>query len=262
MMAGNGGQRGAWRGRLWRLAGWAAFGGVWELAFQAGLLSPIIFAAPSLIAMAAWTDGWQFASAFRVTLMEVAAAITLAWGLGVGFGLVVGVLPGAARLAAVVLSSLIAVPIVVLYPLFVAWLGLGPQSKIVFGVMSGIFPIALNTMIGVQSLDRGYAAMATAMGASRGQVLLQVLAPLAFPAILAGLRLGTALVVIGVVLAEMLAATDGIGFLISYHRALFSSGQVYLGILLALAIAVMANALLSILERRLVRRSAGGGLPS
>jgi NitT/TauT family transport system permease protein/taurine transport system permease protein len=153
-----------------------------------------------------------------------------------------------------VLSALIAVPIVVLYPLFLAWLGLGPASKIVFGVISGIFPITLNTMIGVQGLDRGYARMATAMGASPRQVLLQVLAPLAFPAILSGLRLGTALVVIGVVLAEMLASTDGIGFLISYHRALFASGQVYLGILLALVIAAMANALLSALERVYVRR--------
>jgi len=240
--------------RVWQLAGWVAFAALWELVYQSDLLNPIIFASPSLIVMAASQDGWQFLLAFRVTLMEVIIAIAIAWGLGVGFGLVVGLMPIAARAAAVVLSSLIAVPLVVLYPLFLAWLGLGPASKIVFGVVSGIFPVALNTMIGVKNLDRGYATMATAMGANRAQVVVQVLAPLAFPSILAGLRLGTALVVIGVVLAEMLASTDGIGFLISYHRALFASGQVYLGILLALVIAALANALLSVLERLFVRR--------
>ena len=96
--------------------------------------------------------------------------------------------------------------------------------------------------------------MATAMGASRSQILFQVLAPLALPAIVSGLRLGTALIVIGVVLSEMLASTDGIGFWISYHRALFNSGQVYLGILMALVVAGLANVVLSLLERAFVRR--------
>ena len=100
-----------------------------------------------------------------MTIAKCAApiAIAIAWGLGVSFGVVVGVLPRASRVSAVVLSALIAVPLVVLYPLFIAWLGLGPSSKVVFGVISGIFPIALNTMIGVQGIDRGYARMAHAM---------------------------------------------------------------------------------------------------
>ena len=240
----------------WQLQVGAAvvFAAVWEGVYRLGIISPIIFGAPSLVWQAALTDGGTFMAAFQVTLVEIAVAIAIAWVLGVGFGVLVGLIPGVSRVAAVTLSALIAVPLVVLYPLFLAWLGLGPASKIVFGVMSGIFPIALNTMIGVQGIERGYATMATAMGAGRGQVLFQVLAPLAFPAIVSGLRLGTALIVIGVVLSEMLASTDGIGFWISYHRALFNSGQVYLGILLALVIAGLANAALSALERTFVRR--------
>ncbi len=142
-----------------------------------------------------------------------------------------------------------------LYPILIAWLGLGPASKVVFGVVSGIFPIALNTMVGVAGIKRGYARMAAAMGASPRQIMFLVMAPLALPAIVAGLRLGTALIVIGVVLSEMLGATDGIGFWISYHRALFNTGQVYLGILLALLIAGLANGALSLVERAYARRS-------
>jgi NitT/TauT family transport system permease protein/taurine transport system permease protein len=72
---------------------------------------------------------------------------------------------------------------------------------------------------------------------------------------MSGLRLGTALIIIGVVVGEMLGSTGGIGFWISYHRSLFNSGQVYLGILMALMMAAIANALLSKIERVYSRRS-------
>jgi NitT/TauT family transport system permease protein len=230
----------------------------WEAAYRAGLLSPIIFAAPSLIVAAAFKDGWTFLSAFRITMLEIATATAIAWGAGIVFGVVAGVWPITARVCAPILSALIAVPLVVLYPVLLAWLGLGTASKIVFGAISGVFPIALNTLVGVQNIDRGFAVMAAAMGASRRQIMFQVMAPLALPAIVSGLRLGTSLTVIGVVLSEMLASTDGIGFWISYHRGLFNTGQVYLGILLALFAAGIANGVLTLLERAYSPRTVDG----
>jgi NitT/TauT family transport system permease protein/taurine transport system permease protein len=246
---------GYWRRQILRLAIIAVLLAIWEAAFRLGLLSPIIFGSPSLIASAAVKDGWTFLLAFRITVFEISMAILIAWTLGIGFGVAAGSLPLVARVTAPVLSALIAVPLVVLYPLLIVWLGLGPASKVVFGVVSGIFPIALNTMVGVQGIDRGYATMAAAMGANSRQIMFQVMAPLALPAIVSGLRLGTALIVIGVVLSEMLGSTDGIGFWISYHRSLFNTGQVYLGILLALLVAGLANAVLSLVERAYARRS-------
>jgi len=247
--------RAYWRRQLIRLAVIAVVLALWEAAFRLGLLSPIIFGSPTLIVRAAAQDGWTFLLAFRITVLEIALAILIAWSLGVLFGVIAGSLPVLARVSAPVLSALIAVPLVVLYPVLIAWLGLGPASKVVFGVVSGIFPIALNAMVGVQGIDRGYARMAAAMGANPRQIMFLVMAPLALPAIIAGLRLGTALIVIGVVLSEMLGSTDGIGFWISYHRALFNTGQVYLGILLALLVAGLANAALSLVERLYARRS-------
>ena len=222
---------------------------VWEGVYRLGLLNPIIFAAPSVIVSAAMKDGLTFLSAFRVTLFEIAVATFVAWSIGIVFGVIAGAVPILARFSAPVLSAVLAVPLVVLYPILVVWLGFGPPSKIVFGVVSGIFPVALNALVGVRNIDRGFAVMAQALGATRGQIMFQVMAPLALPAIVSGLRLGTSLVVIGVVLGEMLASTDGIGFWISYHRSLFNTGQVYLGILLALFIAGLANAILSSIER-------------
>jgi len=250
-----------WRRQLVRLAVLALFLAIWEAAFRLALLSPIIFGSPSLVVSAAAKDGWTFLLAFRITLFEIALAILVAWTLGITFGVLVGSKPLLARIAAPVLSALIAVPLVVLYPLLIVWLGLGPASKVVFGVVSGIFPIALNTMIGVQGIDRGYATMATAMGANPWQIKALVMTPLALPAIVSGLRLGTALIVIGVVLSEMLGSTDGIGFWISYHRSLFNTGQVYLGILLALLVAGLANAALSLVERLYARRTSEQSVP-
>jgi NitT/TauT family transport system permease protein/taurine transport system permease protein len=251
------------RARIWllRLCVFLIAIAVWEAAYRLGLLHPIIFAAPSLIVNAVVKDGWTFLSAFRITVFEIALATLVAWSVGIVFGVTAGAVPILARLSAPILSALIAVPLVVLYPILLAWLGFGPLSKIVFGVVSGVFPVALNTLIGVRNIDRGFAVMAAAMGASRRQIMFQVMAPLALPAIVSGLRLGTSLIVIGVVLGEMLASTDGIGFWISYHRSLFNTGQVYLGILLALFIAGFANAMLSFLERLYSRRSTAQFVP-
>jgi NitT/TauT family transport system permease protein/taurine transport system permease protein len=222
---------------------------LWEAVFRLGLLSPIIFGAPSLLVAAAISDGATFVAAFRVTILEIAMAILIAWSTGILYGVVAGSISALGRISLPILSTLIAVPLVVLYPIFMAWLGLGPASKIAFGVVSGLFPIASGTIVGVRGVDRGYATMAAAMGASRWQIMFQVMAPLALPAIMAGLRLGTALIVIGVVLGEMLGSTDGIGFWISYHRSLFNTGQVYLGILMALMVAWLANKMMSGVER-------------
>jgi NitT/TauT family transport system permease protein len=231
-----------------------AFLAIWEGAFRLGALNPIIFGSPSLLVAAVVSDGATFLTAFRITIFEIAMAVLIAWTLGIGYGVIAGSFPLLGRFSLPILSSLIAVPLVVLYPIFMAWLGLGPSSKIVFGFVSGVFPIASSTIIGVRSAERGYGTMAEAMGATRLQIMLRIMAPLALPAIMSGLRLGTALIVIGVVLAEMLGSADGIGFWISYHRSLFNSGQVYLGILLALMVAWIANLLLSKVERAYGRR--------
>lgn len=222
---------------------------MWEIVSRRELVSPIIFGSPSLIFEAALKDGWDFLLAFRVTLFEIGAAVAVAWTVGILLGMISGLSPTLSRACPPVLSAFMAIPLVILYPALIAWLGIEPVSKIVFGALSGVFPIALNTLAGVRSINSGYRVMAAAMGANRRQIMFKVMAPLALPAIVSGLRLGTALIVIGVVLSEMLGSADGIGFWISYHRSLFNTGQVYLGILLALMIAGVVNAGLSAIER-------------
>jgi NitT/TauT family transport system permease protein/taurine transport system permease protein len=89
-----------------------------------------------------------------------------------------------------------------------------------------------------------------AIGCSRRQIVFRILLPMAMPSIVSGLRIGTALVVIGVIVAEMLGSLGGIGYLISYYRSMYATANVYLGILFALGCAFVANWALSIVERR------------
>jgi NitT/TauT family transport system permease protein len=229
----------------------AAVVALWEAVVRLGLVSAIILAAPSDIVLAAANDGDVFLRAFVTTVIEIAAAILIAWTLGIALGVVVGSSHALAAATAPVLSSIFAIPLIILYPLLMAWLGIGPLSKVVFAVLSGFFPIALNTIDGVRAIERRYIVFARSVGATRLQTYARIIFPLALPAMVSGLRVGTGLVVIGVIVTEMLASLGGIGFLISYHRTLFNTGHVYFGMVLALVMAVAVNIGLTWLDRRI-----------
>jgi len=180
-------------------------------------------------------------------------ALALAWTLGIGAGAIFGRRPFVSAVSGPLLSSLFAVPLITWYPLFMVWFGIGMASKIAYAAVSGFFPIAINTMNGVRGVDVRYLVFARAIGCSPSQAIFRVVLPLAMPSIMSGLRIGTALVVIGVIVAEMLASLGGIGYLISYYQSLYATGHVYLGILFALACALLANSSLSLVERRFTR---------
>lgn len=222
----------------------------WEAICRAGLVNPIILAPPSSIVAAAMTSGAQFLDAFQVTILSIVAAVLIAWSIGIGFGLVIGLTPLGYGIFAPLLTGLFAVPLITLYPMFLVWFGIGPASKVAFAALTGSIPIALNTMDGVRMIDQGYVRLTHSIGASPLQAYLRVYFPLSLPAILSGLRIGTSLVVIGVVVCEMLASVDGLGFWISYNRTLFKTGHVYLGIALAMACVALVNFGLGHLERR------------
>jgi NitT/TauT family transport system permease protein len=236
-----------------RILIWAALILAWEALVRLRYVSVIVLPAPSDVFAAAVSDGRTFATGFAVTLFEIGVSITIAWTLGIISGVIAGNSPKIAIPVGSLLSSLFAVPLVILYPLFMAWIGIGLSSKIVFGVLSGYFPIALNTLNGVRAVEPHYATMARAMGANRMQIYTHIFLPFAIPSILSGLRIGTGLIVIGVVIAEMLASRDGIGFLISYHRSLFDTGHVYLGFIFVTMLALGVNRGLSWIEQRFDR---------
>ena len=222
----------------------------WEGLRRFGLVSSLLLASPSEILQAALQANVELLSAVHVTLLEILAAVSITWVCGIVIGLPVGISPFARRYVAPLLSSIFSIPKIMFYPLMLVWLGIGPQSKIGFAVFTSFFTVALTTIDAVGTIDHRYAVAARSFGATRLHLLYGIYLPLALPGIISGLRIGTALVVIGVVVSEMLASFEGLGFWISTHRSSFDTPQVYLGILLALLLSMGINALLGRLERR------------
>jgi len=147
-------------------------------------------------------------------------------------------------------SSLYAVPLVILYPVFTVWLGIGPESKIAFAAIYGFLPTMLSTAAGIQTIDPQLLLAARSMGATLTQRVVRVIIPAAIPTVLSGLRIGGALVIVGVVVCEMLVSSAGIGFLISRYRTLLDSAHVFAGVLLVLVMAMVFNAIVKWIERK------------
>jgi NitT/TauT family transport system permease protein/taurine transport system permease protein len=231
---------------------------LWEALPQSGLV-PVLFLPPLSRTLTVLAADWPtFAAALGVTLSEVAVALVFAVGGGILAGAVVGGLVGPRRLLLPVFSSLYAIPLVVLYPAMTAWFGIGAESKIAFASIYGFFPTMLTTAAGIQTIDPQLLLTARSLGATPAQRLLFVVLPAAIPTVLAGLRLGGALVIVGVVVAEMLIASAGIGYLVTFARTLLDSPRVFAGILLVLLIAIGFDLAMRWVERRCALWSTAG----
>lgn len=223
---------------------------LWEGLPRLGLVAPLFL--PPLTEALAWlvANRAEFAHHLPVTALEIAAAYLLACGGGVALGLVVGATPVLRRFLLPWLRSLYAVPLVLLYPAIMTWSGLGSASKIWFAAVYALAPTMLATAAGVATVDDRLLLAARAMGASAWQRLLWIIVPASVPLVLGALRLGGALVIVGVIVAEMLGSFEGLGFLITRERTLLNSAGVYAGVCVVLALTAAHETLLRWLHGR------------
>jgi len=227
---------------------------LWELAAR-WAENPLFF--PPL------TDIWgRFLTlAGDGTLAENLAASFQEYGWGflaavlIGGGL--GVLMAASRFARDVLdpwvTMLNATPVIALAPLFIVIFGLGLSSKIAIVFLVMLFPILLNTFIGLSNTDDDLVEAIRSYGAKGGQIYAKVKLPMALPQIVAGLRLALSHGLVGVVVSEFFGARAGIGMMIFTSAQTFDTNALYVGvIILGLTGVVLTYALLAV-ERRLAR---------
>lgn len=223
---------------------------LWEALPRSGAVPELLLPPLSKTLVALFNERAQYAQAMVVTLYEIACGMVIACGAGIAVGALVG---GVARLRILLLpvfSSLYAVPIVVLYPVFNAWFGIGSPSKIIFAGVYGFFPVMLSTAAGIRTIDEQFLLAARSMGATVPQQITRVIIPAAIPTVLTGLRLGGALTIIGVVVAEMLTSAAGIGYLVTSYRTVLDSPHVFAGVLMILAFSVAFDALARHVERK------------
>src|SRR6185369_12650323 len=153
----------------------------WELFPCTGTIPELFLPPLSKVAAVLVKDWREYASELTVTLYEVAFAMLIACGFGILAGALVGGIALLRSLLLPVFSSMYAVPIVILYPIFTAWFGIGSESKILFAGVYGFFPVMLSTAAGIRTIDPQLLLAARSMGASMPQQITRVIIPASIP---------------------------------------------------------------------------------
>lgn len=223
--------------------------GLWQALVSVAHVSRLIIAPPSEVLTAFEDNSTQFLQALGTTAIQVLIAACLAVVVGICFGAATAASTVLYEAFSPVFNASIAVPWIILYPLFLVWFGLGGASKVAFAFVLGVAPVAAATAASFRSIDAQYLRVARAFRATRWQAMQKILIPAALPGVVAGVRLGIALATIGVIVAQLLGSNSGLGYLISYYRTLLDTGQVYVGIILALALAFAVSILVKVIDR-------------
>ena len=150
------------------------------------------------------------------------------------------------------------IPPIAIIPIAILWFGIGEISKVFIIAYGAFFPILVNTMAGFREVDPVLVRAAKMLGANRWETFRDVVLRSALPFIIVGSRLGMGLAFIVLVAAELIASSEGLGFLINDARYNFRTDQVFLGMILIGVLGFALNKLLIEIERRLLRwRSMG-----
>lgn len=157
------------------------------------------------------------------------------WGLGMLIAIPTGIIIGRIGILRRIFEPFIDffrfIPAIGFLTLFLMWFGAGEKSKIILIMYATVFVILINTIVGVLSVDNNRLQAARSLGASEGQIIYSILIPSALPNIFTGIRLGLGGAFTSIVAAEMLAAKEGIGFLIYTSRLYFRTDWIFVGLL-------------------------------
>jgi len=233
----------------------AVFVVVWKLVVLVGGYPPFILPSPEVVGLRfirAWADGIIEPHAVA-TLVEIG----LGFAVGAGTGLLVGYALARSTLVERIISPYVvaaqATPILALAPLLALWFGPGLISKVVICGLIVFFPIAVSTMVGVRSVDRGLLEVARSFRATRRQVLTTLEIPGAMPSILGGMRVGVTLAVVGAIVGEWAGADRGLGVLVNLARGSLFDIPLMFATLATIAMVGIALYLVVVFaERRLV----------
>jgi NitT/TauT family transport system permease protein len=232
--------------------------GGWQLFASQKIVDPFFFGKPSGV----WSRAWQWVhhgtsqgslwQQVTVTLQEAA----LGFLIGVAAGVVLGVALGRIRFLAEVFGPFIkimnSIPRIVLGSIFVVAFGLGMTSKVLLAVVLVFFAVFFNAFQGTREVDRNLIANARILGASRRQVTWNVVLPSAFTWIIASLHVAFGFALIGAIVGEFLGAQKGLGLLIRTAQGTFDANGVLAGMLIIAIVALIAEYLITLIERRLL----------
>lgn len=229
---------------------------LWQAVVMVGAYPEFILPTPGAVAarfVAAVASGLLWTH-LRVTLAETLLGFGLGFGVATLLGYALARRPLVERAVTPWLVAMQAVPVVAVAPLLVIWFGFGMTSKVLICALIVFFPVLINTVVGVRSVDQEWLELMTVLRASRWQRVRLVEIPAALPVIFGGLKLGVTLAVVGAVVGEFVGAREGLGALINISRgALYDTPLLFVALLTLAAMALTLYGLVVLLERRVVR---------
>ena len=226
----------------------------WQALHQAVGATALPAPIPTFAYLAKFLPSARFAESAWATLVSFFYALLLSYAIGLAIGVWMGFHRLSGAVGEPILISLYTLPKVTLYPVVLLIFGLSVAGRVTFGAMHGVLPVALLTMSAIRNIPPVYLKSAQALHLSKWQVIATVLLPATLPEVVAGLRIGFTLTLLGVLLAEMFAAKHGLGSLIINAMQLLQGEEMVSVALVLFAFAALANALLLFIEHRLHRR--------
>lgn len=239
--------RGHWRALLLLLA----LLGIWELYVDLGGADPLILPAPHAVAMALYSDRSLLWSNFLVTAEEVLLGIVVA-AIPAGFALSVALhfSPTLRRALYPLLVASQTLPIPIVAPLLVLWLGFGILPKLLVIALVSFFSVVVTTLGGLAAVDPDLIKLMRTFDASRLRTFRHVELPAALPPLLIGTKIAVAVAVIGAVFAEQAGANSGLGYLFLQSVNQLLTARAFAAVAILSAFAITLFALLTLVERR------------
>jgi NitT/TauT family transport system permease protein len=225
----------------------------WVITRVAGLPA-FILPSPGQVVVRFWEalkDGSLLIHA-GVTLGEVLLGLFVGTCLAMVLGYAVAKSRMFEQLVAPYLVATQAIPIVAVAPLLVIWFGPGVFSKVLICALIVFFPVLVNTVIGVRAVPESLHDLMGSLRASNSQTLRYLELPAALPVLLAGLRIGATLSVIGAVVGELVGSRNGLGFLINLARGQYDTALVFVAVLTLILMALVLYGLVALAEQKLL----------
>lgn len=232
------------------------FIGVWGLIGRVGNYPPFLLPTPvqvwnRFLAVAADGTLWYHTS---ITLSEILGGLALGLTSATLLGYILAKSPLLERFLSPYIVASQSVPIVALAPLLIVWFGFGLLSKVLVCALTIFFPVLINTMIGLRTVERDLMDLMRALQANRWQIFKYLEVPASLPVLLGGLKVGVTLSVIGAVVGEFAQSDRGLGFLVNLaNRGLFDTPLMFVALFVLMTIALSLYGIVSVMEWLLLR---------
>ena len=224
---------------------------VWEAAARVHAIDVRFFPATSSILAAGWQTArsGELLANVRVSLARILVGFTLGAIPGAILGILMGLIPWVRAAGMPLVSAVYPIPKSAILPLIMLIFGIGEVSKWVFIAIGVFFPVLINALAGVLTIDRIYLDVGRAYGARRLAFLKTIALPGALPVLFAGVKLGLGFALILVVIAEIVASRAGIGFMIWNAWQIFDVEKLYTGLIVIGVLGYLSSEAIDAVER-------------